>query len=65
MADHDKEVTQQELLKKRSNLVQVIRNEHDYTKPPEVTQDSDHTLEEPEKQDRLRWAQFNMTKYIM
>ena len=43
----------------------VIQDEHDYIKPPEVTQDSDHTLEEPEKPDRARWAQFNMTKCIM
>ena len=54
MADHDKEeVTQHELLKKRSNLVHVIQDEHDYTKPSEVTQHSDHTLEEPEKPDRV------------
>ena len=32
----------------------IIQEEHDYTKPPEVTQDSDHTLEEPEKPDRVR-----------
>lgn len=39
MADPDKEeVTQHELLKKRSNLLHVIHDEHDYTKPPEVTQ---------------------------
>ena len=35
-------------------LVHEIQDEHDYTKPPEVTQDSDHTLQEPEKPDRAR-----------
>ena len=55
MADPDKEeVTQHELLQKRINLVHIIQDEHDYTKPPEITQDSDHTLEEPEKPDRVR-----------
>ena len=55
MADPDKEeVTQHELLQKRINLVHIIQDEHDYSKPPEVTQNSDHTLEEPEKPDRVR-----------